>query len=83
MSAALFVGAVVTCVRRRDLAWQVVRGGFVFALVYLFLFVLILPRYPEFVTRYWSLQNLWGPVIVGLPMEEFLFERGVRGDAWL
>ena len=81
MSAAFFVGAVVTCVRRRDLVWQVVRGGFVFALVYLFLFVLILLRYPEFVTRYWSLQNLWGPAIMGIPIEELLFA-ATGGAVW-
>ena len=73
MIAAFTLGATNLCLIRNDLVLPAIRGGLVFGLVYMLLFAFFLGFYPEFVQRYYTLKNLWGVYLWGIPLEEFFF----------
>jgi hypothetical protein len=81
MIAAFCLGAINLCLIRNDLTWPAIRGGLVFAVVYMLLFAFFLVFYPDFIERYYTLENLWGPDIVGIPVEEFCFAAS-GGAVW-
>jgi hypothetical protein len=73
MIVAFSLGFVSLLTVRRDLWFHGIRGGVIFAAVYMLLFVWFLSFYPEFVDRYYTHSNLWRTYWLGVPAEEFLF----------
>jgi hypothetical protein len=56
-------------------------GAMSFAILYFALFMCFLLLYPEFVQRYYTVSNLLGIYIVGVPIEELLFA-ATGGAVW-
>ena len=81
MILVFLLAAAHVCFVRRDLAQQVISGGVVFGVVYLSLFLGVLLFYPEFVSRSWNLEGLWGLYVMGVPLEEVLFA-ATGGAVW-
>jgi hypothetical protein len=52
-----------------------------FTILYFVLFLLLLALYPEFVQRYYTLRNLLGIFVLGVPIEELLFA-ATGGAVW-
>lgn len=70
---ALFFGGLATLYCRPDLKGKIWVGGILFTALYFVYFGSILPFYPEYVELYWNLDNLTHILILGIPLEEFLF----------
>jgi hypothetical protein len=64
--------ALIVVALRRDLFPALAFSGSVFAILYTFLFVFMLKLFPEMLSL-WTLQNLWGVFIAGVPIEEVLW----------
>jgi hypothetical protein len=52
-----------------------------FTVLYFVLFLVVLALYPEFVRRYYTLKNLLGIRVLGVPLEELLFAAS-GGAVW-
>lgn len=63
---------LIVVILRRDLFPALAFSGSVFALLHTFLFILLLKVFPEMLSL-WTLENLWGVLIAGVPIEEFLW----------
>ena len=70
---ALLFGSVTIAILRRDLIGRMIRGGLVFAAIYILLFTYFLLLYPDFVKRYYNTSHLLGIYVIGIPIEEVLF----------
>ncbi|MEK7107512.1 MAG: lycopene cyclase domain-containing protein [Patescibacteria group bacterium] len=71
-----FAGAITTWLQRPDLIKHSILGGISYLLVYIFSFLLFLEVFPEYVTTYYSLQNISGILLLGIPLEELAFAFG-------
>lgn len=78
---AFAVGALVVAYRRSDLVPTMLTGALSFAVLYFALFLCFLFLYPEFVRRYYTIQNLLGIYVAGVPIEELLFA-ATGGAIW-
>jgi hypothetical protein len=70
---ALFFGGLATLYCRPDLKGKIWIGGILFTILYFVYFGSILTFYPDYVTLYWNLDNLTHILVLGIPLEEFLF----------
>jgi hypothetical protein len=75
------VGALVLGYLRRDLIPLMLVSTAIFTLLYFCLFLWVLFLYPQFVERFYNLQNLLGIYIRGVPIEELLFA-ATGGAIW-
>jgi hypothetical protein len=78
---SLALGALVLACLRRDLVPMMLASALSFTALYFFLFLCLLTLYPQFVVRYYNLQNLLGIYILGVPIEELLFA-ATGGAIW-
>jgi hypothetical protein len=78
---ALAVAAIVIALRRSDLIPTMLVGAMSFTVLYFAMFRIVLFLYPEFIQRYYTIKNLLGIYVVGIPIEELLFA-AVGGAVW-
>jgi hypothetical protein len=81
MVISFAVGAIVVAFMRPDLIRLMLTGAMNFTLLYLLLFVYFLALYPDFVQRYYTLQNFLGIFIFRVPIEELMFA-STGGAIW-
>ncbi|MFA6270440.1 MAG: lycopene cyclase domain-containing protein [Candidatus Paceibacterota bacterium] len=69
-----FVASLVICLQRRDLIAEVILGGISYLFVYIFFSLLFTSIFPNYITDFYSLQNLSGVLTFNhIPIEELLF----------
>ncbi|HEX4542742.1 MAG TPA: lycopene cyclase domain-containing protein [Candidatus Acidoferrum sp.] len=78
---ALAVAAIVIALRRSDLIPTMLVGAMSFAVLYFAMFRIVLFLYPEFIQRYYTIKNLLGIYVFGIPIEELLFA-AAGGAVW-
>lgn len=78
---ALAVCALVVAFLRSDLIPTLLIGAAVFTILYFLLFVYFLAWYPDFIGRYYNLQNISGIRLHGVPIEELMFA-STGGAVW-
>jgi hypothetical protein len=78
---ALAVCTLVLAYLRHDLIPLMLASAVSFVVLYFVLFLIVLALYPEFVRRYYTLPNLLGIYVRGVPIEELLFA-GTGGSVW-
>jgi len=78
--SSLFL-AVMTALERKDLIAQIILGGLFFGLIYLLLFGVFARLFPDYITVAYTLDNLWGIIIWGVPLEEIAMGFGA-GACW-
>jgi hypothetical protein len=78
---AFAIGAVVIAVVRSDLIPTMLLGALSFTALYFVLFLIVLALFPEFVQRFYTIANLLGKYVLGVPIEELLFA-GTGGAIW-
>lgn len=81
MVIAFAIGAIVVAFLRPDLIRLMLTGALNFTVLYLLLFVYFLALYPDFVHRYYTLQNFIGIYILRVPIEELMFA-STGGAIW-
>lgn len=70
---AMFSGAIAAIACRFDLTKKILVGGISFLIIYTIFFFLFTKAYPGIVEKVWNIQALTGILILGIPLEEFLF----------
>jgi Lycopene cyclase len=75
------VGVVVLGYLRPDLVPLMLTSAATFTVLYFVLFLCVLALYPEFVRSYYTLKNLLGIYVLGVPIEELLFA-ATGGAIW-
>ena len=78
---SLLIGATIIAFRRKDLIIQIIFGGIFFTIVYFFLFYIFTKIYPDYIYSVYSLENMFGIMILGVPLEEILVSFGA-GAIW-
>ena len=78
---SLLIVATIIVVRRKDLISQIIFGGIFFAIVYFILFVIFNKIFPDYVLAVYTLENIWGIIVLGVPLEEIAISFGV-GAVW-
>lgn len=78
---ALAVCAVIIAYLRPNLVRLMLTSAASFTLLYFGLFLMVLALYPQFVQRYYTLGNLLGIFVLGVPIEELLFAAS-GGAVW-
>lgn len=68
-----FFGAMAIIFQRRDLIKHSIAGGLLFVLLYGVLFLVFNMLYPSFVSTYDHLQRTTHILVLGVPLEEFLY----------
>lgn len=68
-----FAAAFIICVQRKDLVAHCVLGGVSYLVVYIILSFAFLSLYPNYISDYYSVQNLSSHLLFGVPIEEYLF----------
>ncbi|MDQ5893179.1 MAG: hypothetical protein QG640_190 [Patescibacteria group bacterium] len=63
-------GALATAYLRKDLRKQILTSAYLFSLLYLGVFVLVNLICDGWVGRFYNLENTWGILIWGVPLEE-------------
>jgi hypothetical protein len=81
MIAALSVCALVMLLLRPDLCWLQAVGALTFTVLYWMLFELLLRLYPNFIPQFYTVKNLLGIYVLGVPIEELLFAAS-GGAVW-
>jgi hypothetical protein len=66
-------GAILLCLERRDLIRHALIGGISFVIGYSIFFLLFLIVFPDFISLAYNIKNLSGFIILGIPIEEFLY----------
>jgi hypothetical protein len=72
-SIAMFVGGISAMICRPDLSRKIWVSGLLFTGLYFIYFTSLNLIFPDYVEHVWTLDNLSGWVIVGIPLEEYLF----------
>ncbi len=70
---ACVLGSLAAMVCRPDLAVEMVVGGLLFTGLYFLFFIGLLILFPEFIRTVWNLPALSGIILLGIPLEEYLF----------
>jgi hypothetical protein len=78
---ALAVAAIVIALRRSDLIPTMLVGAMSFTVLYFAMFRIVLCLYPEFIQRFYTIKNLLGLYVFGIPIEELLFA-AAGGAVW-
>ncbi|MEK7098749.1 MAG: lycopene cyclase domain-containing protein [Patescibacteria group bacterium] len=73
---ACFVGAFVIWIQRHDLIKHSFLGGLAFFAIYSIAFLIFLLLFPDYIQQYYSIHNISGVLLIGLPLEELLFAFG-------
>ena len=81
MIAALSVCALVILLLRPDLCPVQAVGALTFTVLYWMLFELLLRLYPNFIAQFYTVKNLLGIYVLGVPVEELLFAAS-GGAVW-
>jgi len=68
--ASLLIGATIIALKRKDLIVQIILGGVFFGFIYFLLFIVFNRLFPDFITSTYVLENFWGIMIWGVPLEE-------------
>jgi len=64
------VGAIITIYLRRDLWKQILASAFIFSFLYFGVFVLVNLMFKGLVENFYVLENTWGILVLGVPLEE-------------
>ncbi len=67
------IGAVAILLERKDLFKHALFGGISFLVVYTALFIIFNLVFPSFISQFYTVSNLWGISVFGIPIEEYLF----------
>ncbi len=70
---AMFTGAMTSLWCRPDLKKKIWAGGGIFLGLYFVFFKLLDLAFPGYVEKYWTLDVLTGIIVLGIPIEEYLF----------
>ncbi len=70
---ALFGGGLATWICRPDLKVRMIVSGLMFLALYFIYFLTLTAVFPDYVKDVWNLKDLWGALILGIPLEELLF----------
>ncbi len=70
---AMLIGAMASLWCRPDLKFKIWVGGGIFLVLYFLFFQLLALAFPTFVENYWTLDALSGIIVLGIPIEEYLF----------
>lgn len=81
VTISLLIGATIIALKRKDLIVQIILGGIFFGFIYLLLFGIFNRLFPDFITTTYALENLWGIMIWGVPLEEIVVGFGA-GACW-
>ena len=71
--AGLFAGAITALWCRPDLKLKIWVGGILFTILYFIYFTSLRLVYPDYVEMVWNFNQISGILIVGIPLEEYLF----------
>ncbi|MFH1769183.1 MAG: lycopene cyclase domain-containing protein [Parcubacteria group bacterium] len=69
---SLFLGAGVIYYIRKDLRIQILFGSIIFGILYIFLFYIFTFIFPDYIAKYYTLENFLGIYILSVPIEELL-----------
>ncbi|MFA6269889.1 MAG: lycopene cyclase domain-containing protein [Candidatus Paceibacterota bacterium] len=78
---AFVLSSITTAILRKDLVTKMLSNGFIFLVVYFVFYFIFVNLFPEFVGNYYSLKNISGIVLSGVPLEELVFAF-VVGTGW-
>jgi len=81
MIVALLAAAIFMGYKRKDLIGQIIFGGIFFASLYFVLFIIFDNLFPEFITKYYSHDNLLNIYLFSIPLEEILIAFST-GTVW-
>jgi len=81
MISALSVCALLILLLRPDLCPVQAVGAVTFTVLYWMLFELLLRLYPNFIPQFYTVKNLLGIYVLGVPIEELLFAAS-GGAVW-
>jgi hypothetical protein len=76
-----FLTISTTALLRRDLIPQLAASGLIFAVLYFGLFTFYNQLFPDYISLVYTLPNLIGIFVLGIPIEEILFAISL-GAAW-
>jgi hypothetical protein len=71
--AAMFLGGIATLLCRPDLKKKIWAGGLLFLGLYFIIFLGLVKIFPDYVKNVWNLSHISGILLLGIPLEEFLF----------
>ncbi len=72
MIITALMGTTIIALKRKDLIAQIILGGILFGFIYLLLFGIFNRLFPDYITAIYTLDNLWGIMIWGTPLEEII-----------
>ena len=72
----MFAGGIAAMICRPDLTRKIWISGLLFTGLYFIYFTSLNIIFPKYVEHVWTLENLSGLVIIGIPLEEYLFAFG-------
>jgi len=78
---SLLIGAAIIAIKRKDLIGQIIFGGIFFAIVYFLLFFIFSKLFPDYISTAYTIENIWGIMVLGVPLEEIIASFGV-GALW-
>ncbi len=78
---SLLIGATIIAIKRKDLIGQIIFGGIFFAIIYFLLFLIFNRLFPDYISMTYTLENLWGIMILGVPLEEVVISFSA-GAVW-
>lgn len=70
---AVVLGSIGVMLCRPDLVKKILTGGVFFTLLYFVFFISLVISFPGYVSLVWNLPALSGILILGIPLEEYLF----------
>ena len=71
-----FGGAAVIWEERKDLIFHSMLGGIILTLVYFVCFEFFNFLFPHFIPQFYTLKNVSGILVLGIPLEEYLYVLG-------
>ncbi len=74
-------GIIIIAVKRKDLIMQIIAGGTSFLAIYFIFFLIFGKLFPGYISFAYTLENLWGIMILGIPLEELMTSFGA-GSLW-
>ena len=72
-SISMFVGGIAIILCRPSLKNKIFVGGILFSTLYFLFFLFITLIYPNIVEEVWNLEAISGILMLGVPLEEFIF----------
>lgn len=72
LMVAGFVGSIIIAFYRHDLIKQILFSAVIFSLFYWLVFYLVILAFPDLVIKFYTVSNLWGIFLVGVPLEEIV-----------